>query len=320
MQKNSITVILVAHKRKEFILEAAKSVLDQTIDKSLFELVVVKNLRDPDIDQFLLNHGIKNINSDIEGLGGKLSEALAFANGSIISFLEDDDLFLPGKLDHVLNVFSNNPSTVFYHNAALFINRAGKELMTKRSDPGFNISCMSLRKESIYNSCMGKVTNSLDLFLFCNGMDAGKTRTIYDDSILTLYRIHDTWSNNLKWTFEEYIDSYINLPQTLLEDLEYTRKCMKSNYVKRMLDDRSISYRIEYISALILRGKATKYNVKFSEIFLWMAYPYHLNSMKKYPLKILFVIERYGPIMIKRRILRHFYSSDSRSKLSKLVS
>ena len=40
--KTYITVLIVAHDRKQFIIEAINSVLKQTLARDLFEIIVVK--------------------------------------------------------------------------------------------------------------------------------------------------------------------------------------------------------------------------------------------------------------------------------------
>ena len=46
-----ISVIIIAYKRKEFLLGAIKSVLNQTLDKKYYEIIVVKNYKDDAIDR-----------------------------------------------------------------------------------------------------------------------------------------------------------------------------------------------------------------------------------------------------------------------------
>ena len=47
-----ITVIIAAYNRKAFLKEAIASALDQTLPRSKYEIVVIKNFRDKDIDSY----------------------------------------------------------------------------------------------------------------------------------------------------------------------------------------------------------------------------------------------------------------------------
>ncbi len=49
-----ITVIIVAYKRKEYIIEAIKSALNQTLNKEYYEIIVIKNFIDKNIDTLIV--------------------------------------------------------------------------------------------------------------------------------------------------------------------------------------------------------------------------------------------------------------------------
>ena len=103
-QNPLITVIIVAYKRTNYILDAIKSVIDQTIDKDTFELIVIKNFSNNVIDKYIHLHGIKNILSSDTTLLGKILEGTMIASGKFISILEDDDFFKPNKLYEIKKV------------------------------------------------------------------------------------------------------------------------------------------------------------------------------------------------------------------------
>jgi glycosyltransferase involved in cell wall biosynthesis len=117
-----ISVIITAYNRKEFLLKAIKSVVNQTLDKKYYEIIVIKNYRDEIIDDYIKNNNVIGIVSREESLTGKLVEALYIANGHVISFLEDDDLFSEDKLETIYNKFKNNHNLCYYHNAHININ------------------------------------------------------------------------------------------------------------------------------------------------------------------------------------------------------
>ncbi|MCL5017733.1 MAG: glycosyltransferase family 2 protein [Candidatus Parvarchaeota archaeon] len=50
MSDEVITVIIAAYGRRTFLKEAIASALDQTLPRSKYEIVVIKNFRDKDID------------------------------------------------------------------------------------------------------------------------------------------------------------------------------------------------------------------------------------------------------------------------------
>ena len=69
-----ISVIITAHNRKEFLLEAVNSALNQTLPKDEYEIIVVKNFQD--FDDILTNLGISP--SFREDLGYTIKRSLKY--------------------------------------------------------------------------------------------------------------------------------------------------------------------------------------------------------------------------------------------------
>jgi glycosyltransferase involved in cell wall biosynthesis len=96
-----ISVIITAHNRREFLLEAVNSALNQTLPKDEYEIIVVKNFEDERIEKFLEERNVKNIVTKEEPLGAKIFKGVEESRGEVVSFLDDDDLWLPQKLEIV---------------------------------------------------------------------------------------------------------------------------------------------------------------------------------------------------------------------------
>ena len=111
-----ISVVVTAYDRKEFILEAVKSVIDQTLERSKYEIIVVKNYLDPEIDKFLKENDVFNIYTDEKPVGAMLAYGIEKSMGEVVSFLDDDDLYLPFKLREVYEVFQENKDVVYFRN------------------------------------------------------------------------------------------------------------------------------------------------------------------------------------------------------------
>lgn len=123
-----ISVIVVAHDRHEYVMEALNSVLNQTIGPMEYEVIVVKNFRDEVIDDFIENKGFRHILTNENPVGSKLYQGIKVAKGEIVCILEDDDAYLPDRLEHIKSIFSNNQSVYYYHNAELIMLRDGTKL------------------------------------------------------------------------------------------------------------------------------------------------------------------------------------------------
>ncbi len=57
MGRPFISVVITAYNRREFLKYAVKSVINQTLDKSLYEVIAVKNFKDPEVDKLIESSG-----------------------------------------------------------------------------------------------------------------------------------------------------------------------------------------------------------------------------------------------------------------------
>jgi glycosyltransferase involved in cell wall biosynthesis len=210
-----ISVIIVAHNRREFLLDAVNSALNQTLPKDEYEVIVVKNFEDKRIDKFLEEHGVKNIVTGEGPFGTDLARGVEESKGEVISLLDDDDLWLPQKLEKVKQVFQDE-NVIYYHNnrynfyGSLSIDSlidkiksnkdSGKLLkltirdMNKSLSPPVNNSSIAVRKKIFSKNALDKIKNvylAVDVLLFylayCNN-----GYFVFDDEILTLRRVHTT--------------------------------------------------------------------------------------------------------------------------------
>jgi glycosyltransferase involved in cell wall biosynthesis len=103
-----ISVIATAYRRRQYLYNALLSVKAQTLPRDKYEVVVVKDFEDPHVDGLIKEMGWKSVYSDEEYLGRMYLNGLKEADGDIIAFLDDDDTYMPNKLEYVYNVFSQN--------------------------------------------------------------------------------------------------------------------------------------------------------------------------------------------------------------------
>jgi len=83
-----ISVIIPAYNRIQYIGEAVNSVLNQTLSRDKYEIVVVTNMDLPD------REGVKIIKSNERWQGPMIIQGIEEARGEVIALLDDDDLFL----------------------------------------------------------------------------------------------------------------------------------------------------------------------------------------------------------------------------------
>ena len=238
-----ITVIITAYDRKKFILNAVKSVLNQKIPESKYELIVVKNYNDKTIDSFLDKNGIKNIYSHDKSLGSKLNQAIKISTGEIIAFLEDDDAFLEGKLEYVYSLFVKNQNLVYYHNQYMPVNEKYEPTVYRNDFPDFNMSCISIRKDIIEFNKIAEITDSLDTFMYLSAVESGK-RILADKQKLTIYMVHNSASNNFSPDIKDFNASRLEYINKVIETCNIFTDFFTTKNAQKYLEARITYYGI----------------------------------------------------------------------------
>ena len=109
-----ITVLVTAHKRRQYIRKALDSVRAQDIDRSEYEVIVVSNFE----GRYEGLSNLRWIAVDEEGLSPKIAVGFEEARGEIVSILEDDDRWLPDKLRLVRDLMRRERAD-FLHNSKI---------------------------------------------------------------------------------------------------------------------------------------------------------------------------------------------------------
>ena len=117
--------VVTAYSRREFLKYAVKSVINQTLDKSLYEIIVVKNFRDPEVDHAVESNRGKIIEAGDEPVGKYLATGINESEGEVIAFLDDDDIFHSRKLERLFKVFNYDYDLDYYHHNLIAINELG---------------------------------------------------------------------------------------------------------------------------------------------------------------------------------------------------
>src|SRR5215469_2249314 len=118
MNVPAVTVLIDAYNYGRFIEEAIDSVLAQEFPMDQVEILVVDDGSTDDTAERVKKYGskIKYLHKPNGGQASALNLAFARTRGEIVSLLDGDDFFLPGKVARVAEVFERDPSLgMFYH-------------------------------------------------------------------------------------------------------------------------------------------------------------------------------------------------------------
>ena len=107
----TVSVVISAHLRTQFLKEAVSSVASQSPD----EIIVVKYSADEVLDRELAGLGAKVVLTQEPFQGGKVAVGIEQARGDVVALLDDDDTFLPGKVSRIREVFAD-PRVVLHTN------------------------------------------------------------------------------------------------------------------------------------------------------------------------------------------------------------
>ena len=257
-----ISVVIMAYNRKNYLKYAIDSVINQTLSTNSFEILLLRNFHDDEIDKMCVENKIKDLLTPNIPIGEYLSIALKNSTGDVLCFLDDDDVFENNKLDVVYAEFNNNPNLVYMRNDWSLIDSNGNQIFQRRKvraltnaniekfnvahaikkvglEFRWNMSCISVRKDIFigFEDYLSKIISGQDIIVFY--IAASKNGTMARcKRPLTRYRIHGDSMTKVKGPSNDALREYISLKPLqflLLEGI------VKDDLEKALAKIRSIS-------------------------------------------------------------------------------
>jgi glycosyltransferase involved in cell wall biosynthesis len=219
-----IAVVVGAYSRESYLRDAVRSVLAQTVPRDAIEVLVTKDFERPELDAELARDGVRVVRDETSRIGAWLLAAIRETRAPIVTLLDDDDLYAPGRLARVLEIFRTHPEVGFYRNRVAMIDPAGEplpvatwplrgsdpyfdargpvriepgskadlvDLLFRRTRVSFNSSTMAFRRE-LLDGRRGEYfaeTGLPDSSLLLNAV-VSPWGLFLDDRRLTLHRVH----------------------------------------------------------------------------------------------------------------------------------
>jgi glycosyltransferase involved in cell wall biosynthesis len=229
-----VSAVVMAHGRREFLRAAVDSARGQTEVPESYEVIVTKDFADAYVDAL---PGVRVLDSSGMGTGEMIADAARVARGDLVAFLDDDDVWEPGKVAQVVTVFGSSPQLGYYGHGQSVINDAGepspmggaiwrRQKRLRRdieipapisgsvasslwADPG-NDSSITLRREFLLDreTFLRQIRASIDTFLLWTGLlSTGGIR--FSSAPLTRLRIHtENFSRGSRSSFQGYVARY----------------------------------------------------------------------------------------------------------------
>lgn len=229
-----LSVVIMAYNRKTYLAGAIRSVLDQTLPRDRFEIVLIKNFEDPEVEILVEKNNVISIPAGDAPIGDYIHTALGKTSGDVICFLDDDDTFERDKLQRVYSSFIEHPDLVYYKNEWSLVDQNDniiKQVGTSDSPVGevryfdvthairfegrvyrWNMSCISVRKEILtgFEKFIPNIQSGQDLSLFYMAASKGG-RFAHDPRRLTRYRWHEASMTKLKGENNDSYREYVSL-------------------------------------------------------------------------------------------------------------
>lgn len=193
-----ISIVIVAYNRKQYVRSAVNSILNQSVSRELYEIILVKNFQEFELDTFLLENNVIIIKIKNESWGKSLYRGISIATGNIVVFLDDDDEFEQGKLSRITEIFETDNNIVYYHNSYTLISETGKKLRTPlipkqnrikviskenhrqilkvlRQGLFSNLSSVAVKRDFVFSNLqkIRELTAAMDVFIFYMALDSG---------------------------------------------------------------------------------------------------------------------------------------------------
>lgn len=305
--KPYITVVITAHGRRQYLIKAIESALSQTLSHGLYEIMVVKDFSDEDIDRMIQEYGIRTLtSSECNTVGQDLAMAIEQARGEIITFLDDDDTFLPTKLERLYTLFEEDKRIVYYHNSQIMVNENGESRrvnaysivmdtdslrrqirrLIHRYGTGplfFNMSSIAIRKAHYLGSIAVLPSLSIhpDDFFFFAGLD-GDGKYFLDSLPLTVYLSHQSKGHVIRsgLSRREFLQRRAKLYRDGSDATGIIMKAVSSLRIRRFLMARQClellisqiySGTVSYMCLLGMLSKIADYGLKESLLQIYLA-------------------------------------------------
>ncbi|MBD0726569.1 hypothetical protein B6A10_15455 [Flavobacterium sp. L1I52] len=248
MSNPLVSVIVPTYNRTDYLKLTLESIKNQTFQD--FEIIVIDDGTPNDNNLILCSTFEKIKYIKIENSGGPAkprNRGMKEAKGSYIAFVDDDDIWLPNKLEQQLAVLEQNPEFGLVHSCCEVIDENGiktNEIIGRPGSPDVKHGDVAMRmmgnwtlmmptplirkkvidQVGFFNEIMPPAGEDVEYFTRCSFV----SKIFYIDEPLALYRRH---SNNISGNSIKYLELPLYLKNVLSEQLERERITKKQYFL-----------------------------------------------------------------------------------------
>ena len=212
--KGLVSVIIPVHNGEKFIVDAIESVLSQTYDMKMIEIIIIDDCSTDDTMKVIEKYQFQSQEDNPKiiiiqqpiNYGSAIARniGLKMASGEYIAFLDCDDYYEPKKIQIQVELFENhqekndNVGLIYtsYLNHNLLTNKITNYVHPKKpnllQDNHICLSTVMIKAEVLDKIGLfdPRTGGSCDWDLYVRTESAGYKRCYYDEPLLT-YQVHD---------------------------------------------------------------------------------------------------------------------------------
>lgn len=282
-----VSVIIPTYNRTDFLKLTLESVLNQTYQN--FEIIVVDDGTPNDKNMLLCQKFNKVKYIKIENSGGPAKPrniGIREAIGRYIAFVDDDDLWLPTKLEKQVAILENNPDFGLVHSCCEVIDENGikkNEIIGKPGSLDVKHGDVSMRmmgnwtlmmptplirkevidKVGFFNEKIPSALEDVEFWSRCSFA----TNFFYIDEPLAQYRVHST-------NISSNTSKYLELPL-------YLKKVIENQLCKHRISNNDYKILLNNLCRMQIRTVKTDVFKTFKNLYLlnicWM---FKINNCK----------------------------------------
>ena len=283
------TVVIPTHNRSALLKRAIESVLNQTF--SDFELIIVDDYSSDNTSSVVKSFTDKRIsymlNNRTKGACGARNTGIFAANGKWIAFLDDDDVWLPEKLDYQQRVAKTQGGSIglICTDYVIFKGEGRKPVFFKNRPSGW------VRDKILVGECIGCLSSTCirkDILVNIDGFDEAFPSSQDQDL----------------WLRTSAVAEFCSVPKTLVQMHQDNRKerigqnarmkldgylIFRNKYAELINESLRLRHRHEsriFTYAFLLKNKT--FSLKFLPWFLIGIFVYCPNFLKT--LRTIFIL------------------------------
>lgn len=217
-----ISVIIIGYNRNDYLEEALESAYNQTLEHSLYEIIVITNFMDKGLEKKYDHKNVKFVILPDGPVSYYISRGVEISSGKIVSFLDDDDVFLPNKLENVLTAFLKYDNLVYFHNNFVYfqipkrtIKKMKRDIIIETGDNvrnwpqsghiykiinnsfAINLSSVSVKRDVLLTNLdkLNGMFGATDYYILFIYLSVNNSRLLFSKNELSMYRINNSMSH-----------------------------------------------------------------------------------------------------------------------------